>query len=93
MSDADCPSPALDAACKLCPDGSPSCPGGLCLDGQCQIGYPPCPMPPRPPPNACASDKDCPGVGAPCHMCANGTTNCPVSSCLKGQCQVSWTGC
>jgi hypothetical protein len=42
-TNADCPTPGgIGAPCKICPNGTTSCPSGLCVGGSCQIGYPPC---------------------------------------------------
>lgn len=34
----------------------------------------------------CKSDAECPAVGAPCSVCADGTYACPRSYCKEGQC-------
>jgi hypothetical protein len=42
---------------------------------------------------ACASDSDCPLIGAPCHLCADGTAACPRSFCENGQCRADFPSC
>ena len=41
----------------------------------------------------CESDKDCPAVGAPCSLCADGTAACPSSTCVNAQCTVTMPAC
>ena len=42
---------------------------------------------------ACSTAADCPLPGAPCELCANGTTVCPVVTCVGGQCQYQFPSC
>jgi hypothetical protein len=35
----------------------------------------------------CVTASDCPLPGAPCELCADGSTACPVASCVDGVCQ------
>jgi hypothetical protein len=41
----------------------------------------------------CKQDSDCPPIKAPCELCSDGSTSCPSSTCVNGQCEVSWPGC
>jgi hypothetical protein len=41
----------------------------------------------------CASDADCPVIGAPCMMCDDGTAACPRSFCADGKCMFSLETC
>ncbi len=40
-ADSDCPK--IRAACKMCGNGSASCPTSTCVRGQCQVNWPACP--------------------------------------------------
>jgi hypothetical protein len=40
--DSDCPKVPLGAPCKVCPNGTTSCPTSQCVNGACQIVWPPC---------------------------------------------------
>ena len=78
---------------KVCPDGytcvddaSDNCDpanGGADCPGICQPA----------PSKACSSDADCPQIGAPCRLCADGTAACPRSFCTNGQCGAEFTTC
>jgi len=57
--------------------------GGADCPGTCRPAAPP----------ACRDDADCPAVGAPCQLCADGTAACPRSYCGDGQCQVVFEAC
>ncbi len=79
--------------------------GGTCPDGQQCVDSPAddcdpanggadCPAFCRPVPGGmCASDADCPQIGAPCRICADGTAACPRSFCEAGQCRADFGGC
>jgi hypothetical protein len=41
----------------------------------------------------CSSDADCPVIGAPCELCADGTAACPRSFCEDGVCQAKFEVC
>lgn len=57
--------------------------GGSDCAGICR----PAPMPP------CSSDAECPQIGAPCRICADGTAACPRSLCVNGACHVDFAAC
>jgi hypothetical protein len=78
---------------KTCPDGyacvddaSDDCDpagGGADCPGICQPA----------PGKGCSSDADCPQIGAPCRLCADGTAACPRSLCINGQCGAEFEAC
>jgi hypothetical protein len=41
----------------------------------------------------CTSNADCPAIGAPCQLCADGTAACPSDDCINGQCVASFPRC
>jgi hypothetical protein len=41
----------------------------------------------------CTTASDCPLPGAPCELCTNGKTVCPVVNCVSGQCQYEFPSC
>jgi hypothetical protein len=43
--------------------------------------------------STCTTAADCPLPGAPCELCADGTTACPIASCTGGQCQYQLQSC
>jgi hypothetical protein len=75
-----------------CPDGqvcvddpSDACAGGPAVDcpGTCQPAAD----------GDCATDADCPAMGAPCSVCADGSTSCPISRCDAARCSVEFKPC
>jgi hypothetical protein len=42
---------------------------------------------------SCTTAADCPLPGAPCELCADGTTTCPVVTCVGAQCQYQFPAC
>ena len=69
--------------CADMPDECDPANGGADCPGVCR---------PAPPP-ACAADADCPVIGAPCQMCADGTAACPRSFCEAGHCRAEFPTC
>ena len=69
--------------CSAAPNGCAPDSAGADCPGICR----PAPSP------SCASDADCPMIGAPCVICADGTTACPRSSCAGGQCRFEFPTC
>jgi len=57
--------------------------GGADCGGMCQPNAP----------KQCAADTDCPKVGAPCTVCADGSSACPKSWCDAGTCRVTFATC
>jgi hypothetical protein len=41
----------------------------------------------------CKTDADCPVIGAPCKLCADGTEACPRSFCSNGLCMAAFDSC
>lgn len=41
----------------------------------------------------CKTDAECPVIGAPCKLCADGTAACPRSFCSNGQCMAVFESC
>jgi hypothetical protein len=68
----------IDAPDDCAPDN-----GGADCPGFCR------PAPPPP----CTSDAECPAIGAPCQMCADGTAACPRTFCANGQCGAEFPTC
>jgi hypothetical protein len=76
------------------------CPAGYeCVDDardDCDpaTGGADCPGICRPTPNpGCTSDAECPAIGAPCRLCADGTAACPRSFCDNGKCNAEFKTC
>ncbi len=76
------------------------CPAGYeCLDDardDCDpaAGGADCPGICRPAPSpVCTSDADCPVIGAPCRLCADGSAACPRSFCDAGKCRAEFETC
>jgi hypothetical protein len=42
---------------------------------------------------ACKTDADCPQIGAPCRLCADGSAACPRSFCSSGKCAAEFEIC
>jgi hypothetical protein len=57
--------------------------GGADCPGICRPASPP----------SCTSDTDCPAIGAPCRVCADGTAACPRSFCENGACKAEFKTC
>ena len=78
------------ASGAACPEGY-ECVAGL---NGCPPGAADCPGICRPKPSPmCASDADCPALGAPCRLCVDGTSACPRSFCSDGQCRIDLPAC
>ncbi len=43
--------------------------------------------------STCMTASDCPLPGAPCELCADGTTACPTVSCIENQCVYQFQAC
>ena len=59
--------------------------GGADCPGQCDPTAP----------TQCCIDSDCPTPGAPCILCADGSSACPISFCDRGtgQCRLAFQTC
>jgi hypothetical protein len=78
---------------KTCPDGY-TCVDDASDDCDPTHGGADCPGICQPAPGkACSSDADCPQIGAPCQLCADGTAACPRSLCINGQCGAEFETC
>jgi hypothetical protein len=44
-------------------------------------------------PKQCTKDADCPALGVPCFLCADGSTACPRSFCAGGVCNATFNQC
>ncbi|MBI1817633.1 MAG: Ig-like domain-containing protein [Deltaproteobacteria bacterium] len=44
-------------------------------------------------PKQCTKDADCPALGVPCFLCADGSTACPRSFCADGVCNATFNQC
>jgi large repetitive protein len=77
------------ASCNACPAGQTCPPVEMFCDaaGSCQRNFPVCEVP------ECITANDCPAVGAPCQMCADGSSACPSVECINGQCAGSFPEC
>ena len=42
---------------------------------------------------SCTTASDCPLPGAPCELCPDGTTACPIVDCVAGQCGYQFPAC
>jgi len=87
-----CAGKPCGAECSLCDPEDPNCVAPAVMMycdevGQCGMAFPACGG------ETCASDQDCPELGAPCTMCPDGTASCPTSACVNGQCEVSFSPC
>jgi hypothetical protein len=78
---------AVIEMCMQCTDGTSVCPKAECVNGQCEMTYPPCTAP------ECSADNDCPMVGAPCQTCPDGSTACPGVTCRNGRCEYVFESC
>jgi hypothetical protein len=76
-----------------CPDGY-DCADNPRDDCDPAQGGADCPGICRPAPSPkCAGDADCPVIGAPCRLCADGTAACPRSYCANGVCTAEFKTC
>jgi hypothetical protein len=66
-----------------CPPNEKCCNGGCVIDTALCVAPPP----------QCVADSDCPQPGAPCQICADGSTACPKAVCDQGQCKVIFNQC
>lgn len=95
QSDADCPAVDPGAPCHVCPNGGTSCPGSMCINGACQVGWPSCGGAGTggAPGGGCKVAADCDPIPEPCQVCPDGTVNCPSIDCVNGQCVGSMASC
>jgi hypothetical protein len=74
-ADSDCVAPL--APCKLCADGTSSCPEAKCVSGRCEVSFPSCP-----------GQKTCnPASANPANQCG------PYEACCNGLCQPDGAPC
>lgn len=93
----DCPAPPPPPSCggrngAGCPDGM-TCvddPSDACAEGPAADCAGICVPKPY---DRCTSDSECPVVGAPCTLCADGSYSCPKSFCDAGQCSIAVSPC
>ena len=43
--------------------------------------------------SSCTTAADCPLPGAPCEICADGATACPIATCVANQCSYQFQSC
>lgn len=96
----DCAVPAI---CAQCPNGTPSCATGACVDGKCTTHIPPCDSTGTGGASAggatstggTTSTECTHGCAVPqiCRACPNGGASCAKGGCVNGACVTTFPAC